>query len=111
MSELARELRALAAVYFRAGNVEHASCCHAHALILETHAANRSNEARIDWPTADAIDDCTEVYADPLDALDDDNTCTDPGDHLWLTDKVTGATRCVHCDTPAMPVYATREAE
>jgi hypothetical protein len=64
--------------------------------------------AWIDWPTADDIDDCTEVYADPFDTLDEDNACIDPGDHLWLAKD--GDVRCVHCGTPAMPVYATREA-
>lgn len=63
----------------------------------------------VDWPTADDIDDCTEVYADPIDTLDEVNTCLDPGDHLWLTDAA-GDTRCVHCGTPAMPVFASREA-
>lgn len=52
MSELARELRALADIHWRAGNLQQASCCHAHAIIIEARAAG---EAWIDWPSADAI--------------------------------------------------------
>ena len=56
------------------------------------------------------------MYGGPVDEeliltdLDLNNICTDPGDHLWLTDRATGETQCVHCGVPAMPVYASREA-
>ena len=46
-----------------------------------------------------------------LAQLDESNSCSDPGDHLWLTNMNDGETRCVHRKMPAMPVYATREIE
>ncbi len=110
MSELALELRHFASILWRDADKHSdpeecrriASAWHAQALILESSPI-------------DSIDDCTEVYADVdlntvIDRLDESNTCTDPGDHLWLTDKATGETACVHCNALAMPVYASREA-
>lgn len=112
MSALARVLRELADTYWRDADKHadaeahrmQASAWHAAALKLEAGAIG-------------TLDDCTEVYADDdvdLDAiltdLDLNNDCTDAGGHVWLVhgrDDV----RCVHCDRPAMPVKATREAE
>jgi hypothetical protein len=112
MSALALELRHFAAVLWRDAD-EQADPEECRRLASAWHAQALKLEAGIG---VDSIDDCSEVYADVdlfavIDRLDADNTCTDPGDHLWLTDKVTGETRCVHCDTPAMPVKASREAE
>jgi hypothetical protein len=111
-SELAVELRLMAAVLWRDADKQSdpdearltASAWHQQALMIEAGVG------------IDSIDDCTEMYADVdlfavIDRLDESNTCTDPGDHLWLTDKTTGETACVHCRAPATPVYATREAE
>ncbi len=111
MSDLARELRALADLHWRAGNIIEASHCHAHALVLEAH----DSSGWIDWPDADAIDDCDLVYGTPIDDasiltdLDLDNDCSNAGGHLWL-DHGRNDVRCVHCDRPALPVKASREA-
>jgi hypothetical protein len=68
-------------------------------------------------PTDDinGVDDCTEVYGEPIDDasifahLDEFNDCIDPGGHVWLAEN--GDVRCVHCGVPAMPMKASREAE
>jgi hypothetical protein len=110
-SLLAAELRSYAEILWRDADKQSdpdsvrllASAAHASALKLEAGII-------------DSLDDCTEVYADVdlnavVDRLDTENHCTDPGDHLWLTDARTGETACAHCGAPAMPVYASREAE
>lgn len=64
----------------------------------------------------ESLDDCDLVYGDDIDLfaiidrLETSNTCTDPRDHLWLTDRATGETHCVHCGVPAMPIHASRPA-
>jgi hypothetical protein len=107
---LAAELRHYAAVLWRDADKQAdpdacrliASAWHMQALEIEAGIG------------LDSIDDCTEVYAEPVDDetiftdLDLNNDCRDPGGHLWLLGK---DVRCVHCGAPAMPVYATREAE
>jgi hypothetical protein len=61
------------------------------------------------------IDDCDLVYGAPVDDesiftdLDLNNDCKDPGGHVWLAED--RDVRCIHCKAPAMPVYASREAE
>lgn len=110
MSALASELRHFASILWRDADNQAdpeearriASAWHAQALILEC-------------APIDSIDDCTEVYGEPVDDetiltdLDRNNTCTDPGGHVWLASG--GDVRCLHCPAVAMPVYASREAE
>lgn len=119
MSALARELRDLAATYWRDADKlpdpeahrMQASAWHAAALMLEAGAI-------------DAVDDCTDVYADDdvdLDAiltdLDLNNDCSDAGGHVWLASSRRWFwcgehnVRCIHCGKPGMPVKGTREAE
>jgi hypothetical protein len=112
MSALAAELRSLAAIYWR--EADHVADPDAHRLLASAwHEQALRIEAGVG--IIDSIDDCTEVYADPADdetiltELDLNNDCSDPGGHVWLAKD--GEVRCIHCDRPAMPVYASREAE
>jgi hypothetical protein len=106
----ARELRALAEAAWR--DADEMSDPNAHRILASAwHAQALKIEAGIGL---ESVDDCTEVYGEPIDDesifsdLDLNNDCRDPGGHLWLLGK---DVRCVHCGVPAMPVYATREAD
>lgn len=111
-SSLATELRRYAEVLWREAD-KHADPDATRRMASAAHESALKLEA---GNGIDSIDDCTEVYGDVdldtvIDRLDTENNCTDPGDHLWLTDAWTGETTCVHCGVPAMPVKAMREAE
>jgi hypothetical protein len=58
-------------------------------------AARRARAAQAPSPTPDDFEDSSDVYgltdAEILEALDTENTCTDPGGHVWLRG------RCLHC--------------
>lgn len=109
MSHLARELRALAAVYWR--DADKQSDPDAHRLLASAwHEQALKLEAGVGL---DCVDDCTEVHGDVIDDeviladLDAHNDCSNPGGHVWLADR--GEVRCIHCKAPAMPVKASRE--
>lgn len=110
-SALAAELRYMADLYFR--EAHRAADPDGHRLLASAwHEQALRIEAGVG---VDSIDDCTEVYGDPVDdetiltGLDLDNTCADAGGHVWLAKD--GDVRCIHCPAVAMPVYASREAK
>jgi hypothetical protein len=108
VSNLARELRAVAADLWNIGDALGASAAHSRALMLEAS----ENPSRREAVLVD-LDDCFVVYGEDLvdevifADLDEHNDCTDPGSHVWLADR--GEVRCVHCKVLAMPVKASRE--
>ncbi|HLH95060.1 MAG TPA: hypothetical protein VKW08_08070 [Xanthobacteraceae bacterium] len=111
MSAIGRELRAMADDLWRSGDHALASFAHSHALKLEATL----REAQKREPRLIDIEDCIAVYGDDLVDevilidLDINNSCADPGGHVFLTEN--GEVKCMRCGRPGMPVYAMRESE